>query len=185
MKLRTDGAGAPLSQNGFDNSGQKTNSPGWTSGDTISFTANVIGQIAERYGNNSNVVGIELLNEPLMDVLPGGRDGTQQYNQQGYDAVRGAGYGGAVVFSDGFAETSSWNGFLTGQNTILAHHEYQVFTNELLQKSWQEHVDYVYSSAGQWAGVSDKPVVNGEWTAAMTDCAPALVSTSDLSKITY
>lgn len=135
----------------------------------------MIGQVAQRYGNYSNVVGIELVNEPLMDVLPGGRDGTQQYHQQGNDAVRAAGYGGSVVFSDGFAEPSSWNGFLSGQNTIVDHHEYQVFTNELLQLDWQGHVDYVYSNAGEWAGGADKPVVNGEWTAAMTDCAPALV----------
>lgn len=142
----------------------------------------MIGQVAERYGNYSNVVGIELVNEPLMDVLPGGRDGTQQYHQQGNDAVRGTGYGGSVVFSDGFAEPSSWNGFLSGQNAIVDHHEYQVFTNELLQLDWQGHVDYVYSNAGKWAGGADKPVVNGEWTAAMTDCAPALVCISPLSE---
>jgi glucan 1,3-beta-glucosidase len=110
-----------------------------------------------------------------MDVLPGGRGGTQQYTQQAADAIRSAGYGGAVVFSDGFAQSSSWNGFLSGQNAIVDHHEYQVFTDELLELSYQGHVDYVYSNAGEWAGGVDKPVVMGEWTAAMTDCAPALV----------
>lgn len=167
-------SGAPLSQNGFDNSGQKTTSPNWLSGDTIGFTANVIGQVAERYGNRSNVVGIELLNEPLTPVLAGGKSGTQQYYQQGFDAVRKS-YGGAVPFSDGFVNANEWNGFLTGQNAIVDHHEYQVFTNELLQLDWQGHIDKVYERVGEWAGGADKPVVNGEWCAAFTDCAPALV----------
>lgn len=118
------------------------------------------------------MVGIELLNEPLMPVI--GRGGTQQYYQQGFEAVR-ASFGGSVPFSDGFANANEWNGFLTGQNAIVDHHEYQVFTNELLQLDWQGHVDKVYSRVGEWGGGADKPVVNGEWTAAMTDCAPALV----------
>lgn len=103
-----------------------------------------------------------------------GRDGTQQYYQQAFDAVR-ASYGGAIPFSDGFANANEWNGFLTGQNTIVDHHEYQVFTDELLQLSWDGHVSKVYERVGEWAGGADKPCVNGEWTAAMTDCAPALV----------
>lgn len=120
------------------------------------------------------MVGIELLNEPLTPVLNGGIEGTKQYYTQGYNAVRGS-FGGSIPFSDGFVQPSEWNGFLTGQNTIVNHHEYQVFTNELLQLDYQGHVDKVYSSAAEWASGADKPVVNGEWTAAMTDCAPALV----------
>lgn len=81
------------------------------------------------------------------------------------------------MFHDGFANPSSWNGFLTGQGTsgaIVDHHEYQCFTNELVAMSPEDHVNYVYSSASQWAQGQDKFIICGEWTAAMTDCAPHL-----------
>lgn len=82
-----------------------------------------------------------------------------------------------VVIHDGFQNPSQWNGFLTGQGSsgaIVDHHEYQAFTPELLALSPSEHVDYVYSNANEWAQGQDKFVVVGEWSAALTDCAPAL-----------
>ena len=163
-----------MSQNGFDNSGQRTLTPQWTSGDTISFTNGVIKQIADKYANNDAVVGIELINEPLMDSLPGGSGALKQYYQQGHDTI--AGRTGTVV-SDGFADSSSWSGFLS--DAVVDHHEYQVFSNDDVALSYQEHVDQVYARAGTWAQGSGHTLINGEWTAAMTDCAPALVSRPD------
>jgi glucan 1,3-beta-glucosidase len=122
------------------------------------------------------VSGIELLNEPRMSALPGGRGATQAYYQSGFDVVRRAGQT-PVVIHDGFSAPSSWNGFLTGQGTsgaIVDHHEYQTFTDELVALSPEEHVGYVYSNAASRAQGQDKFIVAGEWTAAMTDCAPAI-----------
>ncbi len=138
----------------------------------------VIGQIAGQYASSAYsdvVVGIELMNEPLMSELPGGRGATQGYYQSGFDIVRQQ-YGGdsMVVIHDGFENPSSWNGFLSGQGTagaIVDHHEYQVFDDGQVAWSPQQHVDYVWSHASQWATGQDKFVVAGEWTAAMTDCA--------------
>lgn len=162
--------GAPLSQNGFDNSGQRTTSPQWTSGDTIGFTAGVLGQLAAEFGNHPAVTGIELINEPLMGSLPGGRSGLSDYYGQAAGAVRGSS-GKPIVLSDGFATPSSWNGFMP--DAIMDHHEYQVFSNADVALSYQEHVDQVYARASEWEG-SDKTLIVGEWTSAMTDCAPAL-----------
>lgn len=53
---------------------------------------------------------------------------------------------------------------------------FQVFTNDLVALSAQEHVNTVYARAGEWASGADHTVVCGEWSAAMTDCAAALVS---------
>lgn len=135
--------------------------------------------IANRYSNDTDVVaGIELLNEPLMSELAGGRGATQSYYQNAYNIVRGAG-NAQVVIQDGFVNPSSWNGFLTGQGTsgaIVDHHEYQVFTCSDVALSWQQHVDAVYSRAQTWATGADKFIINGEMTGAMTDCAAALVS---------
>lgn len=162
--------GAPLSQNGFDNSGQRTTSPQWTSGDTIGFTAGVLGQLAGEFGNHPAVSGIELINEPLMDSLPGGRSAVSDYYGQAYGAVRGSS-GKPIVISDGFATPSSWDGFLP--DTIVDHHEYQVFSNADVALSYQQHVDAAYARAATW-GQSSHTLICGEWTAAMTDCAPAL-----------
>ncbi|ETI20048.1 hypothetical protein G647_09063 [Cladophialophora carrionii CBS 160.54] len=179
LKVWIDLHGAPLSQNGQDNSGLLTSAPGWTSGNTILATLDVIGQISDKYGSADYadvISGIELLNEPRMGALPGGRGATEGYYQAGFETVRSKSQA-PVIFQDGFTDPSSWNGFLTGQGTsgaIVDHHEYQMFTNELVALTPEEHVNYVYSSADSWAQGQDKFVIAGEWTAAMTDCAPAI-----------
>lgn len=164
--------GAPLSQNGFDNSGQRTNNPQWTAADTISFTTGVIGQIASRFGNHPAVAGIELVNEPLMSALPGGRDGVTDYYNQASGAVTGNS-GTGVIIHDGFADPGSWAGIVP--NSIVDHHTYQVFTMANLALSYQGHADLAYSRPAS-LGKPGRTVIAGEWTAAMTDCAPALVS---------
>ncbi|KAL0264654.1 glucan exo-1,3-beta-glucosidase [Diplodia seriata] len=183
LKVWIDLHGAPLSQNGFDNSGQRTDTPAWTSADSVAATAEVIRMIADKYAAPSYadvVVGIELLNEPLMANLPGGRGATQSYYQTGFDAVRsvaGNDGGAMVVIQDGFANPPAWNGFLAGSGVtgaVVDHHEYQVFTNDLVAMSPQQHVDAVCGSAQAWGTGQDKWVVVGEFTGAMTDCAPAL-----------
>jgi glucan 1,3-beta-glucosidase len=179
LKVWIDLHGAPLSQNGFDNSGQRTSTPNWSTGDSIAFTENIMTTIAKKYQSSDYadvIAGIELLNEPLMSALPGGRDATQGYYQDGFDIVRAAG-DSYVIIQDGFDNPNSWNGFLTGSGTsgaILDHHEYQVFTNELVALTPEEHVSAVASSAEGWATGQDKFLICGEWTAAMTDCAAAL-----------
>ena len=136
--------------------------------------------IANKYAASSYqdvVAAIELLNEPLMSELSGGQSGTQAYYQNGFNTVRGVS-DTSVVIHDGFVDASAWNGFLTGQGAagaIVDHHEYQVFTNTLVAMSSQEHNDYVCTNAQSWAEGQDKFLVVGEWTAALTDCAPALV----------
>lgn len=54
------------------------------------------------------------------------------------------------------------------------HHEYQVFTNDLVALQPWQHRQLVCNNAPTYASGADKWVVVGEWTAAMTDCAPAL-----------
>ncbi|KIY02226.1 uncharacterized protein Z520_02364 [Fonsecaea multimorphosa CBS 102226] len=179
LKVWIDLHGAPLSQNGQDNSGQRTSTPGWTTGDSISATLSVISQISQQYASSAYadvISGIELVNEPLMSALPGGRGATQSYYESGFGVVRQTGQT-AVIIHDGFTNPSSWNGVLTGQGSggaIVDHHEYQVFTDAEVALTPEQHVSYVYTSASSWAQGQDKFVICGEWTAAMTDCAPAI-----------
>jgi aryl-phospho-beta-D-glucosidase BglC (GH1 family) len=55
-----------LSQNGFDNSGQRVDSPQWTTGNSVDFTLGVLGEISNKYAKaeyQDVVIAIELLNE--------------------------------------------------------------------------------------------------------------------------
>ncbi len=80
------------------------------------------------------VVGIELLNEPLTSKIAGGFDTVQSYYNQGYADVRKIS-NTPVVMQDGFNNASMWDGTLTApqaQNVIIDHHEYQCFTQALI-----------------------------------------------------
>ncbi|KAF7961161.1 hypothetical protein EAE96_000828 [Botrytis aclada] len=178
LKVWIDLHGAPLSQNGFDNSGHKTSSPAFGQGDSVAKTLSVLNTITEKYAQKEYqdvVVGIELLNEPAnwkvnFDVL-------EQFYRDGYGQVRAVS-DSVVVIHDAFLAPSNWNNILSSNDNsaygvVVDHHEYQVFSDALVAMSASEHIDYVCSNAGTYTG-SDKWVVVGEFTAAMTDCAYAL-----------
>ena len=63
---------------------------------------------------------------------------------------------------------------LTEVLVAVDHHEYQVFTDELVALQPWQHRQLVCNNAPSYASGADKWVVVGEWTAAETDCAPAL-----------
>lgn len=113
LKVWIDLHGAPGSQNGFDNSGQKTDNIRFQQDDTVQHTLDVLGDISEKYARpeyQDVVVAIELLNEPLGPRLD--RDNLRQFYRDGFETVRAVS-DTPVVFHDAFSPTSSWNGFLT------------------------------------------------------------------------
>ncbi|KAH8649423.1 glycoside hydrolase superfamily [Tricladium varicosporioides] len=179
LKIWIDLHGAPGSQNGFDNSGHKVTTPGWQQGDTIAQTLAVLETITAKYAQaqyQDVVVGIELLNEPLSSAL--NFDTLKSFYRSGFDQVRKIS-DTPVILHDAFVTPSTWNGFLSNsdngaQNVVVDHHEYQVFTNDLVALQPWQHRQLVCNNAASYASGSDKWVVVGEWTAAMTDCAPAL-----------
>ncbi|KAG5642576.1 hypothetical protein DXG03_002527 [Asterophora parasitica] len=82
--------GAPGSQNGYDNSGQRTGNPSWALNPAnISRTVDTVRYIAESIGGLVDV--IELLNEPAGFRGDQWANGVRQYWLDGYDAVRQAG----------------------------------------------------------------------------------------------
>lgn len=170
--------GAPGSQNGFDNSGEKVATPTWTSGSTVQQTLQVLKTISDKYAQPSYqdvIVGIELLNEPLMDVL--NQDAVRQFYRDGFGQVRDTS-DTIVVLQDGFQPPNNWNGFLTpsdnnAQNVAIDHHEYQVFSPGLVAMKPWEHRQFVCNNADSYNG-ADKWTFVGEWTGAMTDCAKYL-----------
>lgn len=97
--------GAPGSQNGFDNSGQRTNAPVWASNPAnVARTLDILTYIATNLGPQVDV--IELLNEPA------GFDGdtgavVRQFWSDGYNAVRAAIGGGVkIMIGDAFLGVS-------------------------------------------------------------------------------
>ncbi|KAH0169142.1 putative Exo-beta-1,3-glucanase, partial [Aureobasidium melanogenum] len=179
LKVIVDLHGAPGSQNGFDNSGQRTNNIDFQQGDNVQRTLAVLQTIQNKYADSSYddvVAGIELLNEPLSSVL--NLDDLKQFERNGFGQQRTVSQSRVVVIQDGFQPPSSYNGWLTpkdnnAQNVALDHHEYQVFTDELVAMQPWQHRQYVCNNVKQYSG-ADKWTFVGEWSAAMTDCAAAL-----------
>jgi glucan 1,3-beta-glucosidase len=113
LKVWIDLHGAPGSQNGFDNSGQKLATPGWQSGDTVAQTLSVLQNITTKYAQpeyQDVVVAIELLNEPLSSAL--NFDDLKQFYRDGFDQVRAVS-DTPVMLHDAFVPPSQWNGFLS------------------------------------------------------------------------
>ena len=140
LKVLIDLHGAPGSQNGYDNSGHN-GTVGWGSdADSVSDTRAVIQKIANKYAQDSEqnvVVGIELLNEPLASKIAGGTDVVVQYSKDGYGDVRKIS-DTPVVVHDAFQEGSFWDDILTppeATGVVIDHHEYQVFTDQLVALS--------------------------------------------------
>ncbi|OCH95383.1 glycoside hydrolase [Obba rivulosa] len=167
--------GAPGSQNGFDNSGQRTDTPEWANGNAnISRTLDIIKFISENVGGMIDV--LELLNEPAAYVsnidaaLP-------QYWQQGYGVVRqAAGSDIQVMIEDGFLGVQSWENFLLypeAEGVIMDTHEYQIFNYDQLGLSFQGHINASCQQAGSLASYakSNLYTIIGEWSTAVTDCA--------------
>lgn len=179
LKVMIDLHGAPGSQNGFDNSGQRIPAPLWQEGNTVQATLDVLNTIQTKYGDSSYddvVAGIELLNEPLSSEL--NFDELKQFERNGYGQQRAVSQSRVVVVQDGFQNPNTYNGWLSpsddnAQNVAMDHHEYQVFTDELVAMQPWEHRQYVCNNAYVYSG-ADKWTFVGEWSAAMTDCAAAL-----------
>ncbi|KAL8960085.1 MAG: hypothetical protein Q9193_003155 [Seirophora villosa] len=181
LKVWIDLHGAPLSQNGFDNSGQlikEPDIPGWTQGDSIDATLAVIQLIANKYAQQSYqdvIVAIELLNEPLAESLTGGTNAVIQYYNDGYGNVRKIS-NTPVMIHDAFQNGSFWSGVLAPpeiSGVVVDHHEYQVFEEELLRLSPEEHREFVCTNSATYQDTNHWTVV-AEWSAAMTDCAAGL-----------
>lgn len=174
LKVWIDLHGAPGSQNGFDNSGQR-DVYYWQTGDNVQQTLQVIQYISQKYGSpeyNDVVTSIEILNEPLGPAYD--MNQIKQFYLQAYDIIRNCSLARGVVFHDAFQPLQYWNqdNFFRLPDqyfAILDHHQYQVFSPPEVARSIEEHVgvacDIGRRTQGEWHWR-----VTGEWSAALTDC---------------
>lgn len=172
LKVWVDLHGAPGSQNGFDNSGQRDTYQ-WQEGNNVDFTLQVLDYLGQKYGSSdySDVVTmIELLNEPLGPAL--NMDGVKQFYNDGYSRVRAQSLSVGVTFHDAFMDAGYWNGFLAQPDayfTLLDHHHYQVFSSPELARSIDDHIGAACQLGWDTRKESTWRVV-GEFSAALTDC---------------
>lgn len=183
LKVVVDLHGAPLSQNGFDNSGHR-GSPGWFNKQEYATRAkNTIDTLAKRFTASkyaNTVTAIELLNEPLTTSGPSNAlSFTQDYYKDAYYTVRYAQgsspTGTTVMIHDGFQSLDTWNGFMqppTYENVVLDHHQYSVFDLTQIAYSHKQRLNYLCSFRDPIkSSQSNLYTVTGEWTTAPTDCA--------------
>ncbi|GJJ13359.1 hypothetical protein Clacol_007611 [Clathrus columnatus] len=184
LKLIVDLHGAPGSQNGFDNSGQRLPFPKWQSNQTnVQRTDAIIKTLASMYQGQTNVVTvIAPLNEPAgydNGVLPV----TQQYWKDSYGNIRYPNPGSSQesnlveLIHDAFQPLSSWNGFEAAPNyqgVMLDTHIYQMFSDQEVAQTQAQHIASACSQASNLASLTTLWKVVGEWTTASTDCATYL-----------
>ncbi|QRV98105.1 Cellulase (glycosyl hydrolase family 5 protein) [Ceratobasidium sp. AG-Ba] len=173
--------GAIGSQNGYDNSGQRMNYPGWAdSADNVNRTLDVIGWWAQQFGGDDykNVVTmIQLMNEPsgfypeLLSVL-------QDYYRRAYTIIRDASPNLLIALHDGFQPLSQWSSkehVPSVSHTIMDTHIYQIFNGPQVTMSWDEKLQATCSYGDTLASYTTKSdgfrTYVGEWTTSYTDCA--------------
>ncbi|KAF8204071.1 glycoside hydrolase family 5 protein [Pholiota molesta] len=183
LKLIVDLHGAPGSQNGYDNSGQRMSSPTWqTQQSNIDRTKAIITKLGSMFANNVNVVPIIApLNEPAGYFSSQMLSVIKQYWYDSYGTIRypfGTSQQSnlAVMIHDAFQPLSYWNNFMPSPNwqgVLIDTHIYQMFSVADNQKTNAQHIS---AACAQASSLTASPLwlVVGEWTPAATDCAKYL-----------
>eukprot|EP01121_Diplochlamys_sp_Union-15-3_P019783 TRINITY_DN7532_c0_g1_i1.p1 TRINITY_DN7532_c0_g1~~TRINITY_DN7532_c0_g1_i1.p1 ORF type:complete len:481 (-),score=66.64 TRINITY_DN7532_c0_g1_i1:4-1446(-) len=181
ISVMIDLHGAPGSQNGFDNSGRTcgkcagicpANFTWPTNLNEINQTIDVLGRLAKRYVNASNMLGIGLLNEPRWDV---DIDVIKDFYIRAYEVVRPIVPGWAIVIHDAF-RYNAWLNFMSDpqiyKNIIMDTHIYQSFTDQDITQTEDGHIQEAcgYHLMVDWMECMQFPTVVGEWSLGTTDC---------------
>ncbi|KAN0066276.1 hypothetical protein ACQY0O_000370 [Thecaphora frezii] len=178
IKVLIDLHGAPMSQNGYDNSGQKGDAKWATDQSNADRAKAAVVQIANRFAAEEfagTVTIIELLNEPA-GYLGGNLVAfTQQYYYDAFYAVREKFANVAIMIHDAFQPLASWNGFMRPpqfEQVLLDTHIYTVFSPAENAMSNQQRLSTICDKTSSLqSSQQNLYTVVGEWTPAPTDCA--------------
>lgn len=164
---------APQSQNGYDNSGQR-GTPQWPwKPENVIRTIDTMRFLAKEIGGMIDI--LELLNEPAGFVSDEFAAIVRQYWLDGYNAVREVDPNLVVMIGDAFLTVNSWEDFLTypdATGVIMDVHQYQIFSNDQLARSFDEHIAFACSQIPDLVDYATNNIwtINGEWSLAVTDC---------------
>lgn len=190
LKVIVDLHGAPGSQNGFDNSGQKLPYPRWQSNpQNVARTIAIIKQLANLFKDQTDVVtAIAPLNEPA-GFYPGVLPIVEQYWRDSYKSIRnpsGNQKSNLVqVIHDAFQSPSQWDGFEAApafQGVMMDTHIYQMFSYQAVSQTWNQHIASACAQRSRLASFTTLWLVVGEWTTGSTDCAEYLNGRNTSSK---
>lgn len=181
LKLIIDLHGAPGSQNGFDNSGQRMSFPSWQSNqNNIDRTNAIMQQIAAEFGPQYQTVSaIGPLNEPAGFDGSAVLNAVRSYWLSSYDNIRASSANTLELIHDAFQPLSYWDGWQQGPNyqgVAMDTHIYQMFSDAGVAMSNSQHISTACNEAGDLEGFNANELLTivGEWTPAMTDCAKYL-----------
>ncbi|MBC8140004.1 MAG: glycoside hydrolase family 5 protein [Armatimonadetes bacterium] len=161
--------GAPGSQNGMDHSG-KSGELGWhKSPENLAQTLRVLENLSARVKGYTNLLGVELLNEPLWDVP---MDVLKKFYRDAYPLVRKQIPADKfVVMHDGFRSGDWKTGFGEPdmKNTILDTHLYQCFTEADKKHDMHAHIEIAGLERKRLLDEMQKamPVIVGEWSCGL------------------
>ncbi|CAL9732218.1 glucan 1,3-beta-glucosidase I/II [Monosporozyma unispora] len=196
LKIWIDLHGAPGSQNGFDNSGQRIfySDLGWLADtQTKALTIAIWHEMFNTFLNtNDNIIGLEIINEPLVPKI-NLYDVTQSY-YEAFDMFKETQKKNdttAFIIHDAFQPLDHWNLELnpqyknvsnqyynltnitySAQTVWVDHHHYEVFTDSQVQEDQYNRINNILNY-GQSINHEMKyhPGIVGEWSGAITDCA--------------
>jgi glucan 1,3-beta-glucosidase len=164
IQILIDLHGALGSQNGWDHSGQAGKMRWHKNSDFQKQTLDVLERLAKEFGQEENLFGIELLNEPHWDISI---STLKDFYKEGYKRVRQ--YTDAwIVIHDSF-RPKRWQSFMNKPSftkVALDMHLYQCFSFFDKRLSMASHL----KKAQKWKDLissQDLPVIIGEWSLAL------------------
>lgn len=175
LDVQIDLHGMPGSQNGFDNSGLRTNEPRWLEEEAnMNLTYKVLDYFIAKYCGNDykrTVKGIQVVNEPFSYKID--MEKLIDFYFDAYAIIREKGMDTELFFHDGFLPIGSWNWFMNNSaiypNITLDHHLYEIFSTNQVSLGIEEHVNNVIGQGEAMAKIPQKSIV-GEFSGAITDC---------------
>ncbi|CCD26262.1 glucan exo-1,3-beta-glucosidase NDAI_0H00880 [Naumovozyma dairenensis CBS 421] len=198
LKVWIDLHGAPGSQNGFDNSGERIlyGDIGWLNNiATKTLTLSIWAELFKDYLNRSPVIGFEIMNEPLSSKIDI-NDITQAY-YEAFDSFKvqernqNSTANTTFVIHDAFEPINYWNLQFNPQyanvsnqffnltnitysssQIMVDHHHYEVFTDSQLAETQYERLLNIINYGNSInEELSYHGAIIGEWSGAITDCA--------------
>ena len=166
LKVQIGLHGLPGSQNGFDNSGLRTDTPQWLSTvENLNLTYKVVDYVLNKYGNMSTVHSIQVVNEPMGWVL--NKTKLFDFYRYAIASFEEKRLQAKLVLHDAFYSMESWTSFKG--DFILDHHLYECFTDWQIKYTFTEHLENVKRQAKRLRNTGHPSIV-GEMSGALDDC---------------
>lgn len=170
LRVIVDLHAAPGSQNGMEHSASRDGSANWAnSSQHFSQSLSVIDFLASRYGNNSALLAVELLNEPLVTSVP--VDLLLTYYLNGYQVVRKHSPTAYVIMCQRIGNADPHELYQTNNalsNIVVDVHYYNLFDDYFDNLTAKDNINFILKNRQpelQALNSANGPLIFvGEWT---------------------